>query len=209
MIAYPHVDVSKLFRVQIGLIGIGVSILLTPPIFSSLFAMSALLEIEVVHLWLFSCLLFVCSCFVVMNRSTMKNEVALLFFTLLVLISIELGARLTVVYVFPEKRSYLTKLANRTYPGFAAYQGHPFLQFTGSPSISLIGNRALGNLSPFNNFGFHGPDFNYDKPRNVIRIACLGGSTTGSGYPQVMEKYLNDTKNEDSYRFEAMNFGLG
>jgi len=46
------------------------------------------------------------------------------------------------------------------------------------------------------------------KPPDTVRIACLGGSTTGRGYPRRMQALLQEQAG-DKWRFEAMNFGLG
>ncbi len=41
----------------------------------------------------------------------------------------------------------------------------------------------------------------------MVRIACIGGSTTESGWPELMEEYLNKTS--ESTRFQVFNFGIG
>ena len=100
-------------------------------------------------------------------------------------------------------------MGNLSYDDLRVYQGHPFLQFTGVPSRKLIGNRALGNLADFNNFGFVGRDFKYKKPNGVVRIAALGASTTARGYPALLEEFLNAKVQSPTKSFEVMNFGLG
>ena len=140
-------------------------------------------------------------------------------FNLLVLISVELGARSAVKLFFPNKEVSLARRANYTYDELRRMTGHPFLQFNGVPSktgeIYRVlkpggrGNEVAGNLSTFNNFGFVGRDFAYAKPPGIIRVAALGASTTADGYPAMLEEYLNARVAAQSNRFEVMNFGQG
>ena len=192
----------------IGLLGTVASILLSPPVFDALFAMSFLLATERAWLWLSSGVLLTVSIFINLGRSPKRLDRAALFFACLLLLGTELAARFYIVQWNPEARHRLAQLAHRTYPELMAYRGHPFLQFTGNPSHSVVEDRVLGNLSHFNNLGFLGNDFEAAKPPGVIRIAALGGSTTASGYPYVMEQILNTQAGEDA-RFEVLNFGQG
>ncbi len=99
--------------------------------------------------------------------------------------------------------------SNATYIEFQAYEGNPFTQFLGQTGIEMKGSKALKVKGDFNNFGFVGDDFFYYKPSNVIRVACLGESTTADGYPKFLEKYLNENSNLGQYHFEVYNFGHG
>jgi hypothetical protein len=102
-------------------------------------------------------------------RKNVTSGMSLVFFSLLFLILIELTARLSVKIVAGKDTiQTLREECNLTYLDGSAYKGHPFLQFTGNPSIALKGSNALGNLPPYNNFGFIGPDFHYEKPAGVI-----------------------------------------
>ncbi len=66
-----------------------------------------------------------------------------------------------------------------------------------------------------NQFGWRGPEITFDKPRNTIRIACVGASTTVNGptlpysYPQLLEHWLNLWAEENDYDvdFEVINAG--
>ena len=182
-------------------------LLLLPFVFEKIFAMGALRTGERDSLLTFSLLLIALSALFFFRRQKINATLALVFFSIVLLISVELIARLS-VKVFGSSATIKTmrEECNWTYLDSSAYAGHPFLQFTGKPAVALKGNKALGNLRPYNNFGFIGPDFQYAKPAGVIRVACLGESTTADGYPAFLENYLN-SKRSDSNRFEVMNFG--
>ncbi|MBC8413934.1 MAG: SGNH/GDSL hydrolase family protein [Nitrospira sp.] len=181
-------------------------ILLSPPVFEPVFSMIYLLDSEKLPLWIFSGLLVMSGIYI--NSVKQKNTAAaFILFNILLLLTIELGTRTGVKLFFPEKESSLARRSNWTYDELRVYQGNPFTQFAGIPSTKIAGGRPLGNLAEFNNFGFVGRDFSYDKPAEVIRIAALGGSTTGNGYPLMMEEYLRKTVPHIGDRIEVMNFG--
>lgn len=57
-----------------------------------------------------------------------------------------------------------------------------------------------------NAHGFRGPEISLEKPKDVFRILCLGGSTSHSGnYPGKLAAALSDTRLEDGRRFEVIN----
>jgi hypothetical protein len=196
------------FRKFVFTFALVIGILMVPPIFERLFAMVFLLEAEKPALWFASILMIVSGLYCLYGRWH-TITVSFLLFNILLLISLELGARSTVKLLFPYKESSLARRSNWTYDELRVFQGHPFIQFIGIPSKKLVGNRALGNLAEFNNFGFVGKDFSYTKPQGVIRIASVGASTTASGYPAMMEDYLNARLLARDRSFEVMNFGLG
>jgi hypothetical protein len=169
--------------------------------------MGELVESETHLLWIVSATLIVTGYMAWIK--TFKPEWMLALISILCIMGVELAARFFINTIFPAQRPMLAELVNRTYPHLRAYVGHPFLQFTGTPSIAVQGNSSLGELPPFNSMGFLGNDFHYDKPDSVVRIACLGGSTTARGYPRIMEKYINGHNPDPSIRYEALNFGMG
>jgi len=205
-----------------------ISLLIAPPIFEKFFAMLYLFQGERVILWIASVLLMSISLYGFFGRLR-RTWVYFVLFNLLILISVELGARSVVKLFFRNKEVSLARRSAWTYDELRRLTGHPFLQFQGIPSTT--GNQALGwyfsnlnsgqlesddslkastgNLSTFNNFGFIGRDFAYAKPPGVIRIAALGASTTADGYPAMLEEYLNGKVAAQSNRFEVMNFGHG
>ena len=185
-----------------------IALLFTPPVFDRVFAMVHLLDRERPGLWWFSAVLLLAGgyCRLGGRRTALVGATLRI---LLLLVSVELAARGMVNLVFPSQQLLLSRWGNMSYNDLLAYRGHPFLQFAGTPSVALIGNQALGDLTPFNNLGFTGRDFSYEKPTGIIRIAALGGSTTADGYPQRMEKWLNANVGGSQRRFEVMNFGVG
>jgi hypothetical protein len=191
-----------------GVIGLVTAALLCPFVFDRYLAVSPLLKREYDSLIVFSGIVLAVSLVFLVFRKRMRAGWVLTGFTLFILIQIELAARLVIHYVAPvEKREALGASANRTYLEYTAYKGHPFLVFTGRPSVELQGNESLGKLAAFNNFGFSGSDFTVEKPAGTIRVATLGGSTTISGYPIHTEQFLNDSL-ATSGQFEVLNFGM-
>ena len=205
-----------------------ISLLIAPPIFERFFAMLYLFQGERVILWIASVLLMSISLYGFFGRLR-PTWVSFVLFNLLLLISVELGARSAVKLFFPNKEVSLARRAAWTYDELRKLTGHPFLQFNGISSttsnqmlgwyFSNFNSRQLegvdsfkastGNLDIFNNFGFLGSDFAYAKPPGVIRIGALGASTTADGYPAMLEEYLNARVAAQSNRFEVMNFGHG
>jgi hypothetical protein len=88
---------------------------------------------------------------------------------------------------------------------------HPYRTYTSVPhSIDKTGYRS------HNAYGLRGPDFPAAKPRNTIRIACLGGSTTYSPgatsdtrtYPAHLERFLREHYAGRPFTIEGINAGL-
>lgn len=186
------------------------ALVLLPPVFSRHFAVGAFAPGEKQFLWAAAIAAIIVSFGAMRFRCHLSPGIIMLIITLLGMLWIELGARFTVVHwLAPWRKAQLAEIANRTYPSYLAYQGHPFLQFIGRPKAALKETMWHGEMSPFNKFGFYGQDFVYEKPPDVIRIACLGGSTTASGWPQRMERYLNEADQDGLHRYEVLNFGQG
>lgn len=201
-------DFSVRFNSFLGKTGICFSILLFPFICGKLFTVGEFVYNESRYLLIASILLLCFSILFLFMKERIRATFSFLFFILLILMFIELVARTSIKLIAnSEAKNKLSEQCNWSYPAHTAYVGHPFLQFTGKPSAALKGNEALGDLPPFNNFGFVGHDFNYEKPGDVIRIACIGESTTADGYPAVLETYLNSNRSNKAKHFEVMNFG--
>lgn len=73
-------------------------------------------------------------------------------------------------------------------------KGHPFLHVFNGLGLEL------------NEAGFPGREMRYDKNPDVVRVACVGGSTTALGYPAELERALNASG--DGRRYEVYNFGM-
>ena len=80
---------------------------------------------------------------------------------------------------------------NMSYNDFQAFQGHPFLQFTGIPSLPNNAEKRAFDKTDQDSItlGLWAiGTFIYEKPPNVFRIATIGGSTTANEYPKIMER---------------------
>ncbi len=203
--------ISRDFAFIIGIFGLAVSFIILPPIFSKTLAMSPLIMGETAALWIFSLALALISLFVLFYKGSKRLEISALFMGLLLLVCLELATRLFVVVVTPGNRLKLANLGNFTYLEFSTTQGHPFIQYTRNPNLKPlpVGRGEGKSQQQINRFGFIGPEYTIAKPDGVVRIACLGGSTTATGYPLEMENYLNDYSEDDKIRFEVINFGIG
>jgi GDSL-like lipase/acylhydrolase family protein len=180
---------------MIGLLGTAMGVALMPPVFSAAFAMGSLLDSERAALWVFSILVAGVSSILVVRKSRPAGSAAALLFGVLLVIGVELAARLVVHVALPrEGREYLAWLANRTYPEYMIIKGHPFLHYTASQNA--------------NNLGFlSSRDYVREKASGTIRIACLGGSTTAGKWPVPLEALLNEQGGSEGRRFEVLDFG--
>ncbi|UCG16209.1 MAG: SGNH/GDSL hydrolase family protein [Phycisphaerales bacterium] len=90
------------------------------------------------------------------------------------------------------------------------YEPHPYLCYAMKPGARFIGH---GGQTRINRWGCRGRDVERVKPDGVVRIACLGGSTTFSlnasdndhTWPAQLERILNERHGPT--RFEVLNFG--
>lgn len=184
----------------IAVFGLLVSLCFVPALFSHLFALTPLGEGQTTNLWWFAGGLGLISMLVGFNRLSKKQELALLFFNLLLLISGELTVRLGLVWFAPSWRESVIAHGVVAYPEQWRFRAHPFLQY--------VGNDNALRFTWYNKTGFSGREVSREKAPNVIRIACLGGSTTETGYPAMMEDYLNNREKIGDIKFEVLNFGL-
>lgn len=79
-------------------------------------------------------------------------------------------------------------------PVNASFQPHPYLSF--SRTDTKLDDRGIQ---------IKGQHFTYEKPEHVIRIACLGGSTTMNAFPNTLNILLNRLPGDRKY--EVMDFG--
>jgi lysophospholipase L1-like esterase len=90
------------------------------------------------------------------------------------------------------------------------YEAHPYLCYVMRPNVHFS---AADMGIQTNRWGFRGQDVSREKPAGVVRIACLGGSTTFSlnasdndhTWPAQLERILNERYAPT--RFEVLNFG--
>lgn len=178
-------------------------ILLIPSITEVTIAFSKLNTAEIYQLKFFSVLFLFFSILLLIFRKRIHENVSLIFISFFLLIGIEIGFRLFIIFfISGTTQDHLIKQSNWTFNEYAKFKGHPFLQFNGTTSTEN-GNEFQGLESHFNNYGFSGKDFLHTPIPGTKRIACIGESTTEDGYPSYLEKYLN----ENGIKSEVLNFG--
>lgn len=121
---------------------------------------------------------------------------------------IELLARILIRYLLPlfsakspffrKIHLYITDNPDNLY--YSRYVPHPFLQFT-NPRTRLPGHPADALLG-FKNIRLS----QRKKPAGMIRVACMGGSTTEDGYPELLQQMLDRVSGPG--RFQVFNFGM-
>jgi GDSL-like Lipase/Acylhydrolase family len=74
------------------------------------------------------------------------------------------------------------------------FEAHPYLSYAPTKIRYVDNGIRIGD-----------DQFSYNKPPDVIRVACLGGSTTMNQYPAALAKLLN--RWPGGKRFEVMDFG--
>ena len=150
-------------------------------------------------------ILFVLLCVVERNRTGPASGWVL---TILGLGYLELLAGLGVKYLLGKwgRRSpmlaklhrYITENPDNLY--YSRYVPHPFLQYT-RPRTKVPGSD--GNYY----YGFKALTLaDVPKPKGVIRIACLGASTTEDGFPELVQEYLGRAL--PSEKIQVLNFGI-
>ncbi len=174
-------------------------VLLAPPISSSLFAILTPSAADRRDLWVAAALLIALGAVMALGRPRPHQQrIAAVAMLPLLLLGAELAARLYIVQIASNRaREYMVDLERQAYPEESRFMAHPFIEYIGNP----MHNRA-------NNFGFPGDDFTYTVPDDTIRVACLGGSTTESGYPEQLEDYLDEYSAAVETDWQVLNFGL-
>ena len=193
----------------VGWVGLFGSVLLLPPIYQRLFGFDFLRHPFVAQLC-FAIALSSLSLWLIRSSSERRFKFAAILCGLLVLLGCELAFRFVVGFHAPT-RILLAQLGAYTRAEYLGYRGHAFLHYAGTPSNQWAPDVALQLEARFNSLGFIGSEFRYPKPSDTVRIACLGGSTTQAGYPEMLQKILNTSTNEteaDSPTYEVLNFGL-
>lgn len=196
------------FNAFVAIIGFILAFLCFPLVFDNLLSIGKINSYDRSWLYIFLLLFFLVSLILFLFRKKINStSLALIYFGIQSLVLIEFSAR-AVIKIFASEKT-ISKFEEQytiTFNQSTAFNGHPFTQFTGKTGTSLKGSLALGDLNPFNNYGFPGVDFSIEKPKNVIRIACLGESTTADGYPGFLENYLNTNRPAMNVRYETMCF---
>src|SRR5947208_15790853 len=102
------------FRELVSGYALIISLLIAPPIFEKFFAMLYLFQGERVILWIASVLLMAISLYGFFG-GLRRTWVYFVLFNLLILISVELGARSVVKMLFRNKRGSLARRSHRTH----------------------------------------------------------------------------------------------
>ena len=192
----------------IGLIGGLFGLLLVPPVAARLWALEPLHSSDVVGLWVLAGAMILLGLLVAFGRFAGRMQFAALLMPLYGFLLVEMGARTWVRFADTETQLEVMRLGRQSYEEMMAFKPHPFLLHVGRPAVAMVGNEAMGNLSPFNELGFLGALRPYEKPRNTIRVVCMGGSTTARGYPFLLGSKLDEGLGK-RWRAQALNFGMG
>ena len=209
LVRYDHGQRSIRF---IGACGVLTSLLLVPPVFGRLFALDLLEGSEAQGLWIGAAIIGGSSILLLLAARKSLSGVSVLFLVILVVVNAELCSRLVVVTTADQ--AFIDDLIGTAYEvntRTATVTRHPFLSFIGNPDAAPWLARRLGGSKGdwrYNNFGFADDDFRYAKPDNTIRVACVGGSTTESGYPTILERILSERFGDSATRLEVLNFGI-
>lgn len=193
-----------------------VALILLPPIFEPLLALSPLGPDESAPLWALGVGLMVTAAALVLRGGARSSA---LVSSLVLILGAELGARAWIGLCFEPNQVAALDSMQVTWRGESSqFTHHPFLHYVGNPTHLALEEPGtdppqLEAHSPswanqYNHFGFQGRELAYIPPRGVQRVACLGGSTTETGYPAMLEDWLNAHAPQGA-RYEALNFGMG
>ena len=173
---------------------LAIGTLLVPTVFKTILAFDSLLPQEEHSLIISSVVVILSGGLLLLFRRLIPSNLSLILFGFGLIVLTDLAFRFIVKVSFSDElKTDLALDGFRTYPENIDYTGHPFLNF-------------VKNTPSYNRLGFNDIDHSYLKPESVYRVACLGGSTTERGYPQLLEKLLNESS--DSIQFEVLNFGM-
>ena len=190
-----YVGVARL----LGGVGLVHAVLLFPAVFQRLFSLDP--DGGTAALACLSAGLAVAALVLLTTRMpALRARLGALLLGVLAIIDVELAIRSYVRTLPEDVRTDLRLLPHRL--DEPAFVGHPFIQYMGNPGV-LSAPDLMSN-----NFGFSDADFVVRKPDGVLRVACLGGSTTMQGYPHHMETFLRSTNTDPTVEYEVMNFGM-
>jgi hypothetical protein len=197
--------------IQPELIGI-LSILLFPIWFDLLLGLEKVRDGFVTVLLRWFLWIFTIICLIIGLFQIKLSQISDIFMiTVLLFLAVEVLARITIKHVFEldlvkDKWPYLHRVRqaviNASLYGYYSLpiEPHPFLQFTHNRGKCCKGGDYF--------LGFKDIKLSdISKPFDVVRVACIGGSTTESGWPEIMEDFLNKTS--PSVKFQVFNFGIG
>lgn len=119
---------------------------------------------------------------------------------------------------FPWDESYIV---SHPYLSFA-YRRNSWIDLNQLLDYPIHTNKYYSFKNPIriNNMGHFGKDFSSEKSANILRIVCLGHSTTANNiadeerdysYPELLEKYLIENLDDKGFekKIEVYNCGIG
>ncbi|MDD5617982.1 MAG: SGNH/GDSL hydrolase family protein [Candidatus Omnitrophica bacterium] len=144
------------------------------------------------------------------------KDILLAFMLLLVLCVIaELYLRVYVAFIdrinpYKDKKSYMEMAI--IYAKDETLWEVPFLKYKKNCSLRLGLKNGKSLDIQTDRFGYRTKDFNIQKPKGMIRVVCIGGSTTIEGisnsktYPAILEEKLKNYFNTD--KIEVLNIAV-
>lgn len=198
---------AERFNLFLGICLVILGILLAPPVFNLLFAVSPLLDGEAGRLTILAGLAIISGSAIILLRSKLNSSIGVFIFGMISLIYMEMGFRLAAhFFMNPGSMHIMSKVSLQTYDTYSAFMGHPFLGYTRRPNVRLDGSEDIHPIYNYNKYGFNGLEVDYIKPKGTIRIAAMGGSTTARGYPEKLQVLLDAQYTEN--KIEVLNFGI-
>lgn len=144
------------------------------------------------------------------TRGSWRLGLAVSMLTLVVgFVVLEVGARVVLVH-FSSREVMAKYLRARDLPAHALrYESHPHLCYALNPAFRSDDGRDRHNA-----LGMRGDETTETKPEGVVRIACIGGSTTytaevddwRASYPAQLESVLREAHGRDDV--EVLNCGV-
>jgi lysophospholipase L1-like esterase len=143
------------------------------------------------------------------KKTIYKNrfEILLLITTLFLLfLFLEFGLR----FYACKFNKFTSILSYEECPQLSTYTPHHYLNYYGTPNY-----RSPDGLNIHNSLGFRGPEIQMPKPKNIFRVAILGGSSV---YETAIRDWKKDSarqlekelqKKYQNYKIEVINAGLG
>ena len=190
-----------------GLLSILIGILILPWVAKYAFWLDKVRPGEWTFSLCSSLLLMIIGFLLMKGKIRFNEKIAFGLFSLQMIFFLEWFVRLIIIFSGGNVLQQQVNWSKMTYEDQQAYTGHPYLQFVGKSGNQLKGSKALSDIPQFNSYGFPDREFQTEKEPGVIRIVCIGESTTADGYPAFLERFLNDKNNNTgSTRFEVLNF---
>ncbi len=183
----------------IGSAALATAALLFPPLFSRVLCMEPLLPGDRIVLYAVAAAVATCGIALLALPLRLARPMVPATLCVLALVNMEIGARVAAKWLMSDQtQGNVLSLGAARSLDVEPFVAQPFVQYTGNPDAG------------YNPFGFSGPALDYGKDEGVLRVLCLGGSTTegDTGYPHRLEGFLEEHGGDLSGGYEVLNFGL-